>query len=351
MADDTADGGHDHGDVRYLDAKESVDDRARNRRVVAELQRYCPSTPSVFDAGCGTGVALRRLREWGLDPATYHGVDQDDRLIEVARERSGVAESPDTPATEFTAGDAVAVARDVAATYPPADRPDLLVAQSFLDLVPVEDALGKFTDALAPGGLLYAPLTFDGVTNFQPDHPADAVVERQYHRSIDAVAGRDTDAGRHAVTVLQRAPGDLLAVGGSDWIVRPQCSENSESDDGSDSNGDPERDSGSDSDGRSDAGDYPADERYFLDRILGYVASSLLDTAVQRLSTADTNLIDTASVTVESGSFPEEGPADTDAIRDWLHTRRRQLTDGELSYFTHQFDILYRTPADGDDER
>ncbi len=323
MADDTADGGHDHGDVRYLDAKESVDDRARNRRVVAELQRCCPSTPSVFDAGCGTGVALRRLREWGLDPATYHGVDRDDRLIEVARERSGVAEPPDTPATEFTAGDAVAVARDVAATRPPADRPDLLVAQSFLDLVPVEDALGTFTDALAPGGLLYAPLTFDDVTNFQPDHPADSVVERQYHRSIDAVAGRDTHAGRHAVTALQRAPGDLLAVGGSDWIVRPQCGEKSDSD------------GGPDSDGSSDTGDYPADEQYFLDRILGYVASSLLDTAVQRLSTADPRVIDTA---------------DTDSICDWLHTRRRQLSEGELSYFTHNFDVLYRTPAAGDGE-
>lgn len=353
MPDDAADGGHDHGDVRYLDAKESVDDRARNRRVVAELQRCCPSTPSVFDAGCGTGVALRRLREWGLDPATYHGVDQDDRLIEVARERFGAAESAesesartasaraaseraesaaesaDISATEFTAGDAVAVAQEVAATHPPADRPDLLVAQSFLDLVPVEDALGTFTDALAPGGLLYAPLTFDGVTNFQPDHPADSVVERQYHRSIDAVAGRDTHAGRHAVTALQRAPGDLLAVGGSDWIVRPARGEKSESESG------PESEDGSDSDGRSDADDYPADERYFLDRILGYVASSLLDTEVQRLSTVDPRVIDTA---------------DTDSIRDWLHTRRRQLSAGELSYFTHQFDVLYRTPAPSDGE-
>lgn len=344
MPDDAANEGHDHGDVRYLDAKESVDDRARDRRVVEELQRWCPSDTAVFDAGCGTGVALRCLREWGIDPVTYHGVDQDEQLIEVARERAAksaaesaaesAADSANSAVTEFTAGDAVAVAEEVTATRPPAERPNLLVAQSFLDLVPVEDALGTFTDALAPGGLLYAPLTFDGVTTFQPDHPADSVVERQYHRSIDAVAGRDTDAGRHAVTALQQAPGDLLAVGGSDWVVRPQCGERAASDDHSDAES-----------------DYPADERYFLDRILGYVASSMLDTEVSRLSTVDPNVIDTASVVVEAGNLPEENPANIDSIRDWLHTRRRQLTNGELSYFTHQFDILYRTPTDGNDGR
>ena len=61
----------------------------------------------------------------------------------------------------------------------------------------------------------------------------------------------------------------------------------------------------------------PADERYFLARILDFVADAV------------------------------EGTGDeADA---WLRTRRQQLDAGELSYVAHGYDVLYRVPAEAED--
>lgn len=160
------------------------------------------------------------------------------------------------------------------------EQADLLVAASFLDLVPIREAFDAFEDALRPGGLVYAPLTFDGGTIFQPDHPADRAIEAAYHDDIDSRSGRDVHAGRHVLDHLRERGGRLLSVASSDWIVRP-CT-----------------------------GAYPAEERAFLATILGFVADTV-------------------------GDHPD---AD-----DWLQTRWRQLEDGVLSYVAHQYDFLYRT--------
>lgn len=158
---------------------------------------------------------------------------------------------------------------------------DLLVAQSFLDLVPLEEALDAVADALAPGGLAYAPLTFDGVTLFQPEHPADERVVAAYHRAIDRSPGRDSRAGRRLIDRLRGREDRLLAVAASDWIVRPV-------------------------DGR-----YRADERYFLDCILGFVADAI------------------------------DG---VDGAEEWLATRREQLSAGTLTFVAHGYDLLWARP-------
>jgi hypothetical protein len=162
---------------------------------------------------------------------------------------------------------------------------DLFVASAFADLVPLDALVEAFESVLVPGGLAYLPITFDGGTVFQPDHPADAAVERAYHRAIDGVPGRDARAGRHLVDLLGRRSGDLLSVAASDWIVRPRGE------------------------------GYPADEAYFLDCILGFVEEAL-------------------------GGADEPVPG----LDGWLRARRDQLAAGELTYVAHQYDLLYRTP-------
>jgi hypothetical protein len=159
---------------------------------------------------------------------------------------------------------------------------DLVIAQSFLDLVPLEAALDAIERTLAPGGLAYAPVTFDGETIFLPEHPADDRVVEAFHRDIDATAGRDSRAGRHLLDRLRDRDERLLAVGASDWIVRPV-------------------------DGR-----YPADERYFLRAILGFVADAV---------------------------------ADVEGADAWLDARRRQLDAGKLTYVAHGYDALWRVPG------
>ncbi|WP_135666144.1 class I SAM-dependent methyltransferase [Halorhabdus rudnickae] len=279
-----------HTETRYLEAKRSLDERARSPRVRDRLLSALSAEPRILDVGCGTGTTVPRLLEWGIDTGTYRGVDGDAGVIEFARDvrpaelrragynvtthdRGGTVE--DLSVT-YETGDALA-------TLERAEDVDLIVAQAFADLVPISELLAGIESALAPGGLAYLPITFDGATIFQPDHPGDDAVETAYHEAIDAEPGRDVHAGRHLIDACRRADGELLAMAASDWILRPS------------------------------KGIYPADEAYFLECILGFVETALRDG------------------TVAQGE-------------DWVAARRKQLAARELTYVAHQYDLLYRAP-------
>jgi SAM-dependent methyltransferase len=281
-----------HAAIRYLESKRSVDDRALSRRVRDRLLSELPAAPRVLEAGCGTGATVARLHDWGVTPASYRGVDRDEGVVAFARRVRPAARRRDGDdavetdrgygidgrAFAFETGDALEAFDDEGAA-------DLLVAQAFADLVSLSEMLDAFEAAVRPGGLVYLPITFDGGTIFQPDHPADDAIERAYHRSIDRRPGRDARAGRHLAELLRDRAGELLAVSSSDWIVRPRD------------------------------GAYPADEAYFLGRILGFVEDALADSSEA-----------------------------VDGRAEWLQTRREQLAAGELTYVAHQYDLLYRTP-------
>jgi SAM-dependent methyltransferase len=290
--------------TRYLEAKRSVDDRALSRRVRDRLLEALPDVPRVLEAGCGTGVTVPRLLDWGVTAGSYRGVDRDEGVVSFAREvrpaemrraGHGVVETDGGFAAgdfevRFEVGDALVVFGDGGDAGNGRDAgdagdADLFVASAFADLVPLDALVDAFETALRPGGLAYLPITFDGGTVFQPDHPADDAVGRAYHRAIDGVPGRDARAGRHLVDLLGRRSGDLLSVAASDWIVRPRGEE------------------------------YPADEAYFLGCILGFVEEALWD-----------------------ADEPVPG------LDGWLRARRDQLAAGELTYVAHQYDLLYRTP-------
>ena len=52
--------------ARYLAAKTTVDDRALNRHVLAELCRLMPAgAPRVLEVGAGLGTMVARLMDWG----------------------------------------------------------------------------------------------------------------------------------------------------------------------------------------------------------------------------------------------------------------------------------------------
>ena len=53
--------------ARYLAAKTTVDDRALNRHVLAELRRIMPAgAPRVLEVGAGLGTMVARLMDWGV---------------------------------------------------------------------------------------------------------------------------------------------------------------------------------------------------------------------------------------------------------------------------------------------
>ncbi|WP_254521573.1 class I SAM-dependent methyltransferase [Natrinema caseinilyticum] len=300
---------------RYLDAKRSVDWRARNPRVADAFRRALERADEpveLCEIGAGTGAMVDAVLEWtGNTEVRYTAIDADSALVEAATDSiadrvtdrgngsvgsAGAAGSDGSVRVdrdgaafevEFRTGDALAHLSDAEESY------DAVVAQAFLDLTDVQSALEAVATGLRPGGIAYFPITFDGVTAFLPpvDPGLDDRVERRFHRRMDTtekVGGEtgDSEAGRHLLTAIPATGGRVVAAGGSDWVVRP-----------------------------SDGG-YEADEAYFLHHIVDTVDSAL----------------------------EADGALDDERRRAWATTRHEQIAAADLVYLAHQLDVLGRWP-------
>src|ERR1700722_4033395 len=75
------------GYARYLAAKTTVDDRALNRHVLAELRRLMPAGAlRVLEVGAGLGTMAARLMDWGVVGAgEYILLDTDRQLLDHSR--------------------------------------------------------------------------------------------------------------------------------------------------------------------------------------------------------------------------------------------------------------------------
>src|SRR5260370_8233920 len=69
--------------ARYLAAKTTVDDRALNRHVLAELCRLMPAgAPQVLEVGAGVGTMVAGLMDWGaVGAGEYILLDADRQLL------------------------------------------------------------------------------------------------------------------------------------------------------------------------------------------------------------------------------------------------------------------------------
>src|SRR5260221_12695876 len=68
--------------ARYLAAKTTVDDRALNRHVLAELCRLMPAgAPRVLEVGSGLGTMVARLMDWGAVGAGEYILLRADRQL------------------------------------------------------------------------------------------------------------------------------------------------------------------------------------------------------------------------------------------------------------------------------
>jgi hypothetical protein len=162
---------------------------------------------------------------------------------------------------------------------------DLLIAHAFLDLLPMPESLPKLFSLTKK--LAWLTVNFDGVTSLEPviDAELDAKIEQLYHEAMDTrPTGGDSLSGRHLFGHLKQVGVKIEAAGSSDWVVYPV------------------------------AGQYPADEVYFLQFILHFFEESLKD-------------------------HPALNKA---AFAGWLQKRREQIVRGELVYIAHQMDFLAR---------
>jgi SAM-dependent methyltransferase len=293
------------GYARYLAAKTTVDDRALNRDVLAELCRLMPSeAPRVLEVGGGLGTMVARLMDWGpVEAGEYTLLDADRQLLECSRRwlrdwASSQGLRSELLPDGLRVGDLKVrmVHAELGSYLEAAQRAtaDVLIANAFLDLVDVPAVLPGMLRLLAPGGLYWFTINYDGESIFEPGHPHDDQIMQAYHRDMDERIryGRpsgDSRIGRRLFHYLQAAGAPALAAGSSDWVVHP----------------------GPD-------GTYPGDEAYFVHTILNTIQNALRNRQ-DRVEPAD--------------------------LADWLAVRRRQLAAGQLVYIAHQLDFAGRSPG------
>jgi SAM-dependent methyltransferase len=293
------------GYARYLAAKTTVDDRALNRQVLAELRCLMPAgTPRVLEIGAGLGTMVGRLLDWGVVGAgEYVLLDADRKLLDCSRQwlHDWAAERgvrSDLLPDGLQVGDLrVRLVHAELGGYLEAahgELADVLIANAVLDLVDVPAILPGLLRLLVPGGVYWFTISYDGESIFAPGHPHDDEVMQAYHRDMDERIryGRpagESRTGRHLFHHLQAAGAPALAAGSSDWVVYPALDRK-----------------------------YPADEAYFLLSILNTIRDALQN---------------------------RQDRVEPAHLADWLAVRRRQLAAGELVYIAHQLDFAGRSPG------
>ena len=294
------------GYARYLAAKTTVDDRALNRHVLAELRRLMPAgAPRVLEVGAGLGTMVARLLDWGVVAAgEYILLDADRELLEHSRRWLC-----DWAAARGLRGDLLPDGLQVGelrvrlvhaelGSYleaPHGAPAHVLIANAVLDLVDVPAILPGLLRLLVPGGVYWFTINYDGESIFAPGHPHDDQVMQAYHRDMDERVRygrpRPAKAGRAATcSTICGLPG------------RPRLR--------------PGRRTGSSSAGPD--GNYPDDEEHFVRSILS---------------------------TIEDALRSRHDWVEPAHLADWLAVRGRQLAAGELVYIAHQLDFAGRSPA------
>src|SRR3954468_16683529 len=221
--------------TRYLAAKKSVDDRALNRQVLAELRRVMPTGETrILEIGAGLGTMVARLLEWRVISAgEYTLLDVDRQLLLDSRAwlrewatARGLRTEP-LPDGLLLGDLRLRLVEAELGSYLEAghgEPADVLIANAFLDLVDVPATLPGLFRLLVPGGLYWFTINFDGESIFQPEHPHDDEILRIYHRSMEERVryGRcagESRAGRHLFGHLAVAGAPPLSAGSSDWVV------------------------------------------------------------------------------------------------------------------------------------
>ena len=291
--------------ARYLAAKTTVDDRALNQHVLAELRRLMPAgPPRVLEIGAGLGTMVARLLDWGaIGAGEYILLDADRQLLDCSRRwlcdwAAARGLRSDLRPDGLQVGDLrVRLVHAELGRYLEAAHgalADVLIANAVLDLVDVPTVLPGLLRLLVPGGVYWFTINYDGESIFAPIHAHDDQVMRAYHRDMDERIryGRpagESQTGRHLFHYLRDAGAPALAAGSSDWVVS----------------------AGPD-------GTYPGDEANFLRSILSTIQDALRNRPDQ------------------------VAPAD---LADWLAVRSRQLAAGDLVYVAHQLDFVGRSPG------
>lgn len=295
----------DYSFPHYLLSKQTVDNRALNKDVLNALRVHMPPDPiSIIEVGAGIGTMLKRLVLWNIFcSGEYILVDAMEENITYAREwiPQWAAEAGlSVESLDWNHLQLCDETRDIRIHFECMDVFDfiqknktpgnVLIAHAFLDLLPQPESLQGLLSLTK--GLAWLTLNFDGVSILQPviDRELDEKIEQLYHDTMDTRStGGDSRTGRKLFDHLRSVNAEILAAGGSDWVVY------------------------------ANNGKYPADEKYFLEFVLHFFESALKD-----------------SSQLDAATFER-----------WLAKRREQTDCGELVYMAHQLDFLVKSKSAG----
>ena len=234
------------GFADYLEAKFALDERSLNPDVRQACVDRIGSERRVLrwlDVGTGTGAMVRRLISCGLRPAlAITALDRDAELLAAASiainaqlETLGYGTLVHSAGIDAQrSGQSISIAFQCRSLFDfelvkPACY-DLITAHAFMDMVPMAAALSRFSRWLAPGGVFYATLNYDGDTAMFPvyrDEAFETGLLAEYHASMERrrVLGEPTGgahSGRRLHALLSGIGFDVLAYGSSDWDITPR---------------------------------------------------------------------------------------------------------------------------------
>ncbi len=230
----------------YLEAKFALDERSLNPDVRQACLDRIGSERHVLrwlDVGTGTGATVRRLLGSSLWPAlTITALDRDAELLAAAsvtleaqletQGHSTLVHSAGIDAQR--AGQSISIVFQCRSLFDfePAKPAcyDLITANAFMDVVPMAAALSRFSRWLAPGGVLYATLNYDGDTAIFPvyrDEAFETALLAEYAASMERrrVLGEPTGgahSGRRLHSLLSKMGFEVVAYGSSDWDITPR---------------------------------------------------------------------------------------------------------------------------------
>ncbi len=198
--------------AEWLALREPIDHAARSDEILAGVAGWFAKDKhlNITDIGSGTGSTLRALKPVLGQTITWHLVDHDDALLEVAK-----AEAQGDH-VDFSLAD-LSTSLDALLDH----QPDLITTSAFLDLVSMdwcEWMVKEVTDRKIP---FYAALTYDGRAGCEPvlNTDKDVLVAFNAHQKTDKGFGAalGPDAAETTIVLFEKA-GYKVNLAQSDWI-------------------------------------------------------------------------------------------------------------------------------------
>jgi hypothetical protein len=197
----------------WLDLREGVDHRSRNRKLAGALAKHFDGWRpiTVVDLGCGTGSNLCACAPHLPLRQHWRLVDHDPVLLAEAGRRLSAWATPCTSAGDdlrLTSGNRTIsvsfVCTDLTAGLNAAlgVQPDLATGAALFDLASAE-WIQYFADAVVRrSAAAYVALTYNGDMRWAPPHPADAAIANAFHAHMRRDKGFGPSAGPQASDAL-----------------------------------------------------------------------------------------------------------------------------------------------------